>query len=176
MNKAIFLDRDGVIIYDWGYIHRMEHFKLLPNAVEGLKLLRNHKLFIVTNQSGIGRGLYNIKDFLCYNDMLIKELRKNNITVQKTYFCPHKPEDNCECRKPKTKFLEEAKKEFSIALKKSFVVGDKTSDIEMGNNAGCGTILVSTGYGKKSIKYSKPDYVAKDLADAAKWIIKNDKQ
>ena len=150
-------------------------FKVISNAIDGLKLLKNYKLFIVTNQSGIGRGFYKIGDFMNFNNHLLKELKKHNINIEKTYYCPHKPEDNCKCRKPKTKFLEEAVKEFKIKLKDSFVIGDKKEDVKMGKNAGCKTILVLTGYGMKAKNEIKPDYIAKDVVDAAKWILKNDK-
>ena len=173
-NKAIFFDRDGVIVEDIGYAHKIEDFKLLPNVIGGLRLLKNYKLVIITNQSGIGKGYYTLKNFNKFNSHLIKELEKNKIKIQKTYYCPHKPEDNCECRKPKIKFLKEAEKEFDIDLDKSFVIGDKKSDFKMGKNAGCRTIHVLTGYGLKYKHQVKPDYIAKDLFAAAQWIIKND--
>lgn len=173
MSKAVFLDRDGVLVEDMGFVHKIEDFKLLPNAIEGLKLLKNYKLFIITNQSGIGRGVYKLEDFQKFNNHLINELKKHNIKIEKTYYCPHKPEDNCDCRKPKTKFLEDAKKEFNIDLSKSFMIGDKKIDIEMGHNAGCKSILVLTGNGMKEKEHSKADYVAKDLVNAAKWIMEN---
>jgi len=176
MNNAIFLDRDGIMVEDPGYVHKLEDFKLIPNAVEGLKLLKNHKLFIVTNQSGIGRGLYRLEDFLKFNKHFIDVLKKHRIKIEKTYHCPHTPEENCECRKPKIKFLKEAEKEFGINLKKSFVIGDRKSDFELGKNAGCKTIHVLTGNGMNAKNDVKPDYFAKDLLDAAEWIIKNDNQ
>ena len=175
MRKAVFLDRDGVIVEDVGYHYKIEDFKLIPNAVEGLKLLKNYKLFIVTNQSGIGRGYYKSKDFENFNNHLLKELKKYNIKIQKTYHCPHKPRDNCDCRKPKTKLLNDAEKEFKIDLKSSFAIGDRKSDFGMGKNAGCKTIHVLTGYGIKTRKKVKPDYFAKDLLDAAKWILSTTK-
>ena len=174
MRKSIFIDRDGILVEDLGYVHKIEDFKLIPNAIEGLKLLKNYKLFIITNQSGIARGIYKVEDFLKFNNHLIKELKRHNIKIEKTYYCPHKPEDNCNCRKPKTKFLEDAEKEFDIDLKKSFVIGDRKSDFEMGKNAGCKTIHVLTGFGIKAKNDVKPDYFAKDLLDAAKWISEND--
>ncbi len=174
MIKGIFVDRDGVLVEDIVYPYQIEDFKLIPSAIEGLKLLKEYKLFIITNQSGIGRGYYTLKDFENFNNHLLKELKKHNIKIQKTYYCPHKPEDNCGCRKPKIKFLKDAEKEFKINLKKSFVIGDKKSDIEMGRNAGCRTILVLTGHGKKEKDDVTADYVAKDLLDAAEWIRKND--
>lgn len=175
MRAGVFCDRDGVIIEDIGFHYKIEDFKLVKNAIEGLKLLKGYMLFIVTNQSGVGRGYYKLEDFENFNNHLIKELKKHSIKIEKTYCCPHKPEDNCECRKPKTKFLKDAAKEFNIDLEKSFVVGDKKIDIEMGRKAGCKPILVLTGNGTKEKENAKADYVAKDLLDAARWIIKNDR-
>ncbi|MBS3105515.1 HAD family hydrolase [Candidatus Woesearchaeota archaeon] len=176
MTAAVFIDRDGTITHDIGYAHKIGDFKLLPNAVKGLKLLRNFKIFIVTNQSGIGKGFFTLKEFFNYNKEVLAELKKHNIKIEKTYYCPHKPEDNCSCRKPKTKFLKVAEKKFRIDLKKSFVIGDKKADVELGKNANCKSILVLTGDGKKTIKEAKPDFIAKDLMEAAKWIVKNDNQ
>ena len=173
MSKAIFFDRDGVIIEDICYHYKIEDFKFIPNAVKGLKLLKNFKLFIVTNQSGIGRGYYKTEDFLKFNNHLLDELKKYNIKIEKTYYCPHKPEDNCECRKPKTKLLKDAEREFDIDLKKSFVIGDKKADIELGKNAGCKTILVLSGNGMKTKNKINADFVAKNLIEAAEWVIKS---
>ena len=176
MKKAILIDRDGVLVEDIGYHYKLEDFKLIPNAVEGLKLLKKHKLFIITNQSGIGRGIYELEDFLKFNNHLIRELEKYKIKIEKTYCCPHKTEDNCDCRKPKMKFLKDAEKEFKIDLKKSYVIGDKKTDIELGENGGCKTILVLTGNGMETKNKIKADFVAEDLLEAAKWILNNDRQ
>ena len=173
MTKAVFIDRDGVITEDIGYVHKIGDFKLVSNAIEGLRLLKDYKLFIVTNQSGIGRGIYKVEDFLRFNNYLIKTLKKHNIKIEKIYYCPHKPEDKCDCRKPKIKFLKDAEKEFRIDFKKSFVIGDRKSDVEMGNTAGCKTVLVLTGHGINSKNDVKSDYFAEDLVDAAKWVLKN---
>ena len=170
MKKAVFIDRDGVIVEDPGFVHRLEDFKLIKNAVEGFKLLKNYMLFIVTNQSGIGLGHYKIEDFLKFNNHLIKELEKLGIKIEKTYCCPHRPEDNCECRKPKTKFLDDAAKEFNVDLKSSFVIGDKETDIKFGKTRHCKTILIANEMKDKTAA----DYVAKDLLEAAEWIIENE--
>lgn len=175
MSKAVFLDRDGVMVEDTGFVHKVENFKMIPNAIEGLKLLKDYLLFIVTNQSGVGRGIYKIDDFKKFNGRLLEELGKNSIKIKKTYYCLHKPEDNCDCRKPKTKFLEDAQKEFGIDLNSSYVVGDRKSDFEMGEKAGCKTIHVLTGNGMNSANEVVPDYFAKDLLDAAQWILSTTK-
>lgn len=171
MRKAVIFDRDGVLVEDIGYHYKIEDFKLIPNVVEGLKLLKDYLLIIVTNQSGIGRGYYTMKDFENFNSHLIQELKKHNIKIEKTYICPHKPEDNCECRKPKAKLIKDAEKEFDIDLSKSFMVGDKKIDVQMGHNAGVKTILVLTGNGMKEKENAKVDYVASDLVCAAKWVL-----
>jgi len=174
-NKAILIDRDGVIVEDIGYHHKLEDLRIVPNAIEGLKLLsEDFKLIIITNQSGIGRGYYTFQDYQKFNEYMLKELDKHKIKIEKTYVCPHKPDDNCECRKPKTKLIKDAAKEFDIDLTKSFMIGDKKIDVEMGHNAGCKSILVLTGNGMKEKENAKADYVAEDLLDAAKWIKENE--
>ena len=174
-NKSIFIDRDGVVVEDVGYHHEIKDLKLISNAIEGLKLLKNYKLIIVTNQSGIGRGYFAIKDFENFNNHLVQKLKKHNIKIEKTYVCPHRPDDNCECRKPKTKLIKDAEKEFNVDIKKSFMIGDKKIDIQMGHNAGCKSILVLTGNGMKEKENSNADYIAKDLLEAARWIKENEK-
>ena len=169
-NKAVFLDRDGVINIDKSYIHKIEDFELLDKVVEGLKLLRNFKLIIITNQSGIGRGYYTKKDFLVFNNHLKNELLKEGIKINKTYFCPHKPEDNCECRKPKIGLIKQAENDFNLDLSKCFLIGDRETDIITGKNAGCKTILIK----RENVSFinGKPDFIANNLVEAADYILK----
>jgi len=174
MNKAIFIDRDGTLVYDPGYVHKIEDFKFIPKAVDALKLLseKDFKFIIITNQSGIGRGYYTEEDFLRFNNHLINELLKNKIRIEKTYYCPHRPEEPCDCRKPSIKYIEDAKKEFNIDLKKSYVIGDHPCDIEMGKKAGCKAIYVLTGHGKKHKEnLEDADFTAQNLYEAAKYIL-----
>ena len=109
-----------------------------------------------------------------FNNHLISTLKKNNIKIEKTYVCPHHPDEKCDCRKPNIKFIKEAEKEFNIDLKNSWVIGDLPCDIEMGKNTGCRTIYVLTGHGekhKKDLNNIKPDFVAENIYEAAKIII-----
>ena len=176
MNKAVFLDRDGTIVYDPGYVHKIEDFKLLPNTIEALKNLQEYKFFILTNQSGIGRKIFTKEDFDRFNSHLINVLKENNIIIEKTFVCPHHPEEECDCRKPNIKFIKEAEKEFNLDLKNSWVIGDHPHDIEMGKNAGCKTIYVLTGHGEKHQNdfKIKPDYISENLYEGSKIIIENE--
>ena len=174
MNKAVFLDRDGTINIDYGYVHKIKDFIFIPKAIEALRLLEKseYKIVIITSQSGIGRNYYTEQEFLVLNEYMKDELGKNGVRVDGVYYCPHAPEGGCECRKPKTKMLEDAAKDLGIDLNQSYVVGDKTADIKMGEDAGCKAILVKTGKGGKDSKYSiNPDFVAEDLFRAVEWIL-----
>ncbi|MBL7056462.1 HAD family hydrolase [Candidatus Woesearchaeota archaeon] len=179
MVKALFLDRDGTLNEDTMYPHKEEHFKMLPGVIEGLKKLKEEFIFIiVTNQSGIGRGIFEEKDMHNFNDILLEKLRKNDVEVKKIFFCPHSPKDVCECRKPSVKYIEEAAKEFDIDLEKSWTLGDHAHDVEMGLNSGTKAIYLLTGHGEKHFKQLeeksiKPDFVAKDFLEATNFILNN---
>ena len=136
---AIFLDRDGVINHDYGYVHKMNDFKLKKNVIKGLKYLNklNYYIFIVTNQSGIARGYYTEKKFISFQKNINESLSKKNIYFHDTLYCPHHIEGkikkyriNCNCRKPKTLMLKNINKNFDIDLNKSFFMGDKKTDHE----------------------------------------------
>ncbi len=174
--RFVVLDRDGVLNKDPGYVHKLEDFELYPNVIEGLNLLKdNFKFIIITNQSGIGRGYYTEEQMHEFNNKLIKELNKQGIKIEKIYFCPHTPEQNCDCRKPSIKFIEQAKEEFDINLKESFVIGDHGFDIQMGKKTGCKAIYLLTGHGQKHLEEAKklnPDFIANNFLEAAQWIIK----
>ena len=177
-NKAIILDRDGTLIEDKNYAYKIEDFEILDGVIEGLKLLQNNFFFfIVTNQSGIGRGYYSIQDFQNFNNHLINILKKQEIEILKTYFCPHLKEAECECRKPKTKFIADIIKEFKIDIKESWMIGDHPSDIQFGINAGCRTIFLTTGHGDRHLEELKslrikPTLICDNFLGAAKEIMK----
>ncbi len=167
--KAVFLDRDGTIIKDVNYLSKIEDIEILPYVKEGLELLNKcgYKLIVVSNQSGVGRG-YFTKDFVYETHAVLNYMLEG--LIEKFYFCPHTPEDNCLCRKPKTGMIDEAVKRFRINKKLSYVVGDKESDVELGINAGITPILVTTGYGSDIKEKTKAEAVFNNLYEVAKWI------
>ncbi|TFG02589.1 MAG: HAD family hydrolase [Promethearchaeota archaeon] len=175
--KAIFLDRDGTLNEDKGYVHKVEDFALLPGVVEGLKLLKNEFIFIIiTNQSGIRRSYYTVDDFHDFNRVLINTLDKEGITIKQIFFCPHKPEEKCECRKPNTHFIDLSVNEYNIDLNNSWVIGDHPSDALLGINAGCNTVFLLTGHGtvhydELKEKNINPTIIAEDFLTAAKKIL-----
>lgn len=171
-NKAVFLDRDGTINLDKGYTHRIEDLKFIPNSAEGLKKLSQsgYKLIILTNQSGIRRSYYPKEDYFAFRQEMHRRLEEQGVLITAEYFCPHIPEDNCNCRKPKTGMLEQAQKDFDLDLKECWVIGDSVVDIQTGTKLGCKTIHVLTGKEKDTLPYV-PDFIAQDLIQAAEYIL-----
>ena len=190
MNKAVFLDRDGVIIKEPPYYaHKIDQLELIPKSAEAIRLLNESgfKVIVVSNQAGVARGYYQEKDIQIYNNEMKRQLEEKGARIVAIYYCPHHPEAtiekykiDCECRKPKPGMLIQAEKDLDLNLKLSFLIGDKISDIEAGCRAGCKTILVLTGQGnnesKKISKMNiKPNYISKDLHTAIQIINRNDK-
>lgn len=174
---AVFLDRDGTINEDTGYIDSPDRLVLISGASSAIKELnlKGLRTVVITNQSGVGRGYFSKEALDTVNKRLEWLIKKQGAHLDAIYYCPHHPDDNCECRKPATGLLEKAKRDFNIDFKKSYVVGDKASDVEIANNIGCKGILVLTGMGKDEKKKLKsaPSYIADDLKDAVEWIIKD---
>ncbi|TKJ24919.1 MAG: D,D-heptose 1,7-bisphosphate phosphatase [Promethearchaeota archaeon Loki_b31] len=176
--KAIILDRDGTLIEDKDYAYKIEDFELLPGVIEGLKILqKNFLLFIVTNQSGIGRGYYTDREFHKFNDYLIGILKENQIRIERTFYCPHVKEDNCECKKPKIKFIREIVDGWNVDINNSWVIGDHPSDILFGINARCNTVYMSTGHGERHLNELEvegitPTYISNNFLKAALEIVR----
>lgn len=169
--KAVFLDRDGTIIYDVGYPKDPEQVQLLPGVIEALNSLKKHrfKLIIVSNQSGIGRGILTLNEVEQVNRHVVSILGRNGISIDATYYCPHAPEERCSCRKPSPEMLLRAAKDLRLDLDRSFLIGDKLSDIEAGKRAGCKTILLGNGIsGKWNIM---PDFIARNWAAILSYIL-----
>jgi len=139
--KALFLDRDGVINIDKGYVYKKEEFEFCDGVFETLRYAKElgYLLIVVTNQSGISRGYYTQEEFETLTAFMIDEFQKEGITIDKVYHCPHHPDSGCECRKPKPGMLLKAKEEFDIDLDSSVMIGDKKSDVEVAKNAGVKT-------------------------------------
>lgn len=177
MTKAVFLDRDGTINEDVGDLYLPEQLKFIPGAIRALKMLQEKfLLFIVTNQSGIGRGSFSEVQFLAFDEYFRGLLRAQDILIQNTYFCPHTKEQSCVCKKPNIHYIRIVQQYYDIDLTRSFVVGDHPHDIEMAHNAGTKSIYLLTGHGEKHREDLKinPDFIAKDLYEAATWIIEKD--
>jgi len=147
--KAIFLDRDGVINIEKDYLYKIEDFEFIPGVIESLNFLQNkgYLLFIITNQSGIGRNYYSDKDFNILTKWMIEEFSKNGIKISQVEHCPHTPTDNCLCRKPNTLMIDNILKNHNIDLDNSWLIGDKNSDIQCAKNAKIkNTIQVKSGH------------------------------
>jgi len=178
MNAAVFLDRDGVLIEDKNYLHRAEDVVFIPGAAAALKRLADagFKLFIVSNQSGVGRGYFTMADVERVNAHLTHEFTLQGVTFQKTYIAPESPDQPSRGRKPSAQFLFDARDEFGLDLTRSYMVGDKLSDLECGWNAGVkASILVRTGYGAKAecapARQLTRAVIVDDLPAAADWIL-----
>jgi D,D-heptose 1,7-bisphosphate phosphatase len=176
-NKAIFLDRDGTIIMPGDHNYQIEDMKFTSFAIEGLKAMNGlcYKKIILTNQAGIAKGIYTIKDYYSFRSELNQRFGKNGIIIDAEYFCPHHVDGtvkrykiDCNCRKPKTGMLEKAAEEFNLDLRQCWMIGDNESDILTGKNAGCKTIQVMTGEAK--IPSEKANFVAKNLLEANYFI------
>ena len=183
MNRAVFLDRDGVITQEPPhYAHEVSQLKLIPKSADAIRLLNENGFIVIvaSNQAGIAYGYYGEEDALLFHQAMKENLAKEGAHIDAIYYCPHHPEAkiekyrvNCNCRKPKPGMLTRAEKELNINLKQSFIIGDKLSDIEAGKRAGCKTIMVRTGYGVEELKSKEIDcdYVADDLHDAVQHIL-----
>jgi len=176
VSKAVFLDRDGTInVNNPEYTSRIEDFKFFPESITALKKLSkgSFKIIIITNQSGIGRGYFKEKDLKKLHNWMVKELKKKGIRIDKIYYCPHKPSDNCLCRKPKPGMIMKAVKDFNLSLNESWLAGDGENDVILGRKTNLKTIKI----GKKMPKELKiePNYHAKNLLEAVNIILKNEK-
>lgn len=143
MNKALFLDRDGVVNVEKNYVYRISDFEFMPGIFELCKKYQQEGflLFIITNQAGIARGYYTELEYQLLTDWMLAQFKEKEIAIQKVYFCPHHPDftGDCECRKPNPGMILQAAKEFDIDLSESILIGDKDSDIKAGILAGIPT-------------------------------------
>jgi D-glycero-D-manno-heptose 1,7-bisphosphate phosphatase len=185
---AVFIDRDGTINEQMGYINHISRFVLLQGTAEAVKILNRHDFLaiVVSNQSGVARGYFPIDLVEKIHSYMRELLQKKGAVIDGIYFCPHYekgvvPEYSiaCACRKPGAGLIDMAREDFDIDMANSYVVGDRCSDIDMALRYNLKGVLVATGYGLGEIDYvlpnspNRPDYIAKDLLRAVEWIIQD---
>lgn len=187
MNKpAVFIDRDGTINEQMGYINHLSRFRLIPGVPEAIRLLNenNFLAIIVTNQSGVARGYFPISLVREVHSFMEESLKNAGAFVDGIFFCPHYPTGKvseytieCDCRKPKTGLIDQALDSFDIDISRSYMVGDHSTDMELAHNCGLKGIMVKSGYGLGEVKYVlpqmalRPSYIADDLLDAVNRIL-----
>ena len=179
MKRAVFLDRDGTIIEERNYLRHVDDVVIFTGAAAALERLQRagFKLFIVSNQSGVGRGCFTLADVEKVNEHLLSELRRGGVRIEKVYIAPEAPNAPSRGRKPSPQFLLDARDEFGVDLAQSYMVGDKLIDLECGWNADVKeSLLVRTGYGAELERTSADKLgaaaVVDDLSAAAQWILK----
>lgn len=172
----VLLDRDGTIIAEKNYLSDPAGVEILPGAAEGLKLLQQHGfgLVVVTNQSGIGRGYYSVQEMHAVNNRMATLLAESGIALDGIYYCPHVPEEKCDCRKPRPGMVLRAAAELGFIPAHAVVIGDKAADLGLARAVGALGVLVRTGYGamQESKLDTPPDMIADNLYDAAVYILK----
>jgi D-glycero-D-manno-heptose 1,7-bisphosphate phosphatase len=181
---AVFLDRDGTINEEVNYLGDPQLLKLTPGAALAIQQLNLQQIpaIVVTNQAGIARGYFSESQMHRVHTALDSILAEQDARIDRYYFCPHHPTAGigayqlaCSCRKPQPGMLHQAARDFHLDLSKCYLVGDKVTDIQAGNRAGCQTVLVETGYGQKDWQNWQesiiPDRIAPDLPDAIDWIL-----
>ncbi|MDT8317981.1 MAG: HAD family hydrolase [bacterium] len=187
MNKeiAVFIDRDGTISEEIGYVNHPDRYSLLPGSAEAIKLINDMglKAVVVTNQAGVARGYFPEWMIKKVHDRLEELLEENGARLDAIYYCPHHPtageapyRADCDCRKPRTGMIDAAAMDMNIDVNNSYMIGDKITDVEFGHRVGAKGIFVKTGYGKGELELfghtwtTRPDYIAEDLLDAVQWI------
>ncbi len=188
-NKIIFLDRDGTINKEDGYITKVGQLELYRGTVPALRMLNEagYGIVIVSNQAGVAKGLLTESELMKINNALLEMLGSENIMVERLYYCPHHPDavipeykKDCECRKPRTGMVQSAEKALNVSARGAYMIGDKLTDMELAHNFGGKGILLQTGYGKEEARKinstaHNPVYIAGDILDAVEWLKANNK-
>lgn len=190
-HKVIFLDRDGVInvdpefINEYMYVTKWEEFRFIPRAKQAMKKLADngYSVYIISNQAGIGKGYFTMAALSDITKKMRAEIKKAGGRIAGAYYCPHRKEQNCACRKPKTGLFKKALKRGKIDFGRTYFIGDNIKDVVAGKAIGCGTILVLSGKTKRSdVKRNsakweaKPDFIKRDLYDAVNLVLRRDKK
>jgi D-glycero-D-manno-heptose 1,7-bisphosphate phosphatase len=177
LRAAVFLDRDGTLVREAGYMGNPDDLELLPGTGAALRTLASagFPLVVISNQAGVGRGLFDLRRAYEVMARLRSELRAQGVELDAIYLCPHRPDEVCACRKPGTALLSRAAEDLRLRLEDSVMVGDKWIDVVAGQRAGAASVLVRTGYGREDESRFQPgerppDAVFDDLAQAVSWI------
>ncbi len=181
LRPAVFLDRDGTICEEVGYLNHISRFRMFAFAAGAIRRLNGAgvPVVVVTNQSGVGRGLFPESFLQQVNAEMTRQLAAAEAKLDAIYYCPHTAETDCNCRKPKPAMLERAAREHHLDLRRSLVVGDRYADIELARRVGARSILVETGYGRGELEWcsahwpSQPDHIAEELSHAVDWILRH---
>jgi D-glycero-D-manno-heptose 1,7-bisphosphate phosphatase len=170
--KVVILDRDGTIVVDRNYLADPADLEFEIGAPEGLRSMyeRGYRLVVITNQSGVGRGLFSLQRLEQIHDRLRQMVESIGVRLDGIYYCPHAPNDGCLCRKPQISLFNQAASELGFDPSSAVVIGDKMSDIEFGHRAGATTVLVAAN-SQSLVGGPKPDFVVKDLVQAAAFIV-----
>jgi D-glycero-D-manno-heptose 1,7-bisphosphate phosphatase len=179
MQRAVFLDRDGTISEEMGYINHLTRFHLLSGSAEAIARLNQAglKVVVVTNQSGVARKYFPASLIDQVNGLMQELLAQQQARVDAIYICQHAPDAGCACRKPQPGLLHQAAAALDLDLSRSYMVGDRFNDLQVAARVGAKGILVLTGYGRGEVenyqgeRLVEPDYIAADLLDAAAWIL-----
>ncbi len=181
MKPAVFLDRDGTINEEMGYINHLSRFHLLPASAGAIARLNRAgvPVVVVTNQSGVARKYFPASLIHQVHDLMIRLLAAQGARLDGIYICQHGPDDGCNCRKPRPGLLLQAAQDLPIDLARSYVVGDRFNDVQLAANVGAKGILVLTGYGRGEVEHyqgerrAEPAFMAQDLAEAVDWILRD---
>jgi D-glycero-D-manno-heptose 1,7-bisphosphate phosphatase len=188
VNRAVFLDRDGTVNEEVGYLSDLKQLRLIPGAGPAIKRLNEAglKVVVVTNQSGIARGYFSESFVRETHELLKRLLGEQGARIDGIYYCPHHPKAGvspyttvCDCRKPGTGMIDQAAQDLAIDVKASFVVGDKWSDVELGRRAGARAILVTSGFAAddpgnvRPGLLNDPDFIARSISEAVEWILRD---
>ena len=183
---AVFIDRDGTLTEEVGYVNHPRRIRLLPRSAEAIRRLNVAGIaaIVATNQAGLARGYFSAEVLKAANDEMLRQLKEAGARLDGVYVCTHHPTEgalpyrtDCECRKPKAGLLQRAARELGLDLTASTMIGDKASDLDCGRAVGAQAVLVLTGYGLGDWEYRRnsfrvpPDHVAEDLLDAVEWVL-----
>ena len=167
--RAVILDRDGTMVVDRHYLSDPDGLSFLPGAAEGLRSMyeQGWRLIVISNQSGVGRGMFSIENLRQMNARLEQMVLQAGARLEGIYFCPHRPEEQCTCRKPGTQLMLDAATELGFEPRRAIVIGDKASDVEFGRNSGATTMLISDDARSAKARAAHADFVVGDLREAA---------